>query len=156
MPSWSLCTAFASLVAITEAQPQCFEAYECIFHHNIGGTKYSWDLHQLCRPPGSEYAFNDSAQLEAYSFNICGNTSAVCAPGYDEYVTQGSAVQITGDWNQQVDCSVLVSAVVVVCNYLPSCFAAIVSALYAREPTHLVRCLCMRYSESLHRTGAGN
>jgi hypothetical protein len=84
--------AAAALVA-----SQCLEKYACIFHHDIGGSEYSWDLHQLCRAPGSEYFFNSSVTNQLLSFNICGNTSATCAPGYPMYNTHGNAVQFLYD-----------------------------------------------------------
>jgi hypothetical protein len=81
------------------ADAQCFEKYECIFHHVVGGTEYSWDLHQLCRPPGAEYSFSNATESPniVTSFNICGNTSAVCSPGYPLYDSHGVAVQFIYD-----------------------------------------------------------
>jgi hypothetical protein len=100
----SLRLAAAALVAST-AFAQCFEKYQCIFHHDIKGTEYSWDLHQLCKPAGAEYFFNDSVNNHITSFNICGNTSAVCAPGYALYDTHGVAIQYTLDkLNPPPDC----------------------------------------------------
>jgi hypothetical protein len=88
-------TAASLLLSLTTAQ-QCFEKYQCIFHHDVGGQEYSWDMHQLCRPAGQEYTF-----LDAYNhttvFNVCGMASQVCSPGYNLYDSVGVAIQSWGD-----------------------------------------------------------
>ena len=82
-----------SLLAIAAAQPKnCFEKYQCIFHHNVGSTEYSWDMHQLCQGPGSEYSFTTSGNQTVW-FNICGNTSQLCTPTNPLYDSIGVAVQ---------------------------------------------------------------
>ena len=86
----------ALAVGKAAAQDQCFEKYQCTFHHNVGTTEYSWDLHQLCRGPGQEYAYVDS-QNQTYSLNICGNTSSICAPNYPLYDSVGVAVKTWTD-----------------------------------------------------------
>jgi len=94
--------AAAALGAASVAgQAQCFEPYQCVFHHNVGSTEYSWDLHTLCRGPGSEYSYVDS-QNHTYSFNVCGNTSTICAPNYPLYDSHGVAVQT---WTSAPACS---------------------------------------------------
>lgn len=74
------------------AASQCFENWACTFHHNVANVEYSWDLHTLCREAGTEYTYVDS-QNHSYSFNICGNTSTICAPNYPLYGSHGVAVQ---------------------------------------------------------------
>lgn len=83
------------------SQAQCFENYQCIFHHSIGSNEYSWDMHQLCRGPGSEYVYTDPLN-HTFNFNICGNTSQICAPieqgnAYPLYDSHGVAVQTWTD-----------------------------------------------------------
>lgn len=78
--------------ALVAAQAQCFEKYQCIFHHNVGSQEYSWDMHQLCRGPGNEYSVLTASNQTVW-FNICGNTSQICAPKYTLYDSHGVAVQ---------------------------------------------------------------
>ena len=85
-----------ALCAAQVSAQQCFEKYQCVFHHDIAGTEYSWDLHTLCRGPGAEYSFTDSTN-HTISFNICGNTSTICAPAYPQYDSIGVAVQTWTD-----------------------------------------------------------
>lgn len=49
-------------------------------------------MHQLCKPAGQEYTFSNS-QNHTFSFNICGNTSMICSPGWPLYDSRGVAVQ---------------------------------------------------------------
>jgi len=81
-----------ALVATAAAQGQCFEKYQCIFHHDVNGQEYSWDLHQLCQQSGAGYVYNAPFNT-TYNFNICGNTSTVCSPGWTMYNSHGAAVQ---------------------------------------------------------------
>lgn len=93
----SVLRASAAALVASFAAAQCYEKYQCIFHHDIANKEYSWDLHQLCKPAGGEYFINDTANNHITSFNICGNTSAICAPGYALYDTHGVAIQYTYD-----------------------------------------------------------
>lgn len=84
--------AIAIAISAVSAQDQCFERYQCTFHHDVNGQEYSWDMHQLCRGPGNEYSYIDPLN-HSYSFNICGMTSTICAPSYPMYDSHGVAVQ---------------------------------------------------------------
>jgi len=90
----------AGLVSATVAQ-QCFEKYQCIFHHDVNGVEYSWDMHQLCQSSGPGYVFNAPFN-NTFNFNICGNTSLVCSPGWTMYSSRGTAVQF---WEPNPPCT---------------------------------------------------
>ena len=90
--------AAVALVGVAAAQPtsNCFEKYQCVFHHDVNGKELSWDLHQLCRE-NNDYRQPDSVGHITF-FNICGNATQLCAPGHPTYDTHGVAVQlIAGD-----------------------------------------------------------
>ena len=79
-------------VAAAQAGKNCFEKYQCIFHHDVNGQELSWDLHQLCHED-FDYTMSDQSGHTTH-FKICGNASQTCAPGYETYDTHGVAVQI--------------------------------------------------------------
>ena len=79
-------------VAAAQAGKNCFEKYQCIFHHDVNGQELSWDLHQLCHED-FDYTMADQSGHTTH-FKICGNASQTCAPGYETYDTHGVAVQI--------------------------------------------------------------
>jgi hypothetical protein len=47
---------------------------------DASGKPWSFDFTRLYRKAGSEYAFADAARNMTYNLNICGYTSATCAP----------------------------------------------------------------------------
>jgi hypothetical protein len=87
-----------ALVAMPLAQAQgnvCFENYQCYFHHNVNDLEWSWDLSTLCQTdPANEYTFiQPAAYNQTFKFNVCGNTTSVCANGVKEYQSHGVAIQ---------------------------------------------------------------
>jgi hypothetical protein len=130
----------SALPSPTTAPPpppeQCFENHECIFHHVVGGTEYSWDLHQLCRPPGAEYSYNDTGGHLTY-FNVCGNTSVVCSPGYSLYHSHGVAVQVFSEFPTPV-CDPKSPQCTDFDNNIPTCCTTVCSVLVRSDMITLV------------------
>lgn len=92
-------------VAVVSAG-QCLERYQCIFHSDVGGSEYSWDLSGLCRTDAGrgEYsvALGHSPTVDGQwlAFNICGNTTSICAddPTKQLYTSRGAVVQYIDGW----------------------------------------------------------
>lgn len=90
--SMQLLRAFSFVLVASFVSAQCFEKYQCMFFHTLNDVEYKWDLHQLCRESGPGYIANDTANSVTH-FNICGNSSAVCAPSHAVYDSHGVAVR---------------------------------------------------------------
>jgi hypothetical protein len=107
MLSRSAALALGATTALVAAQ-RCLDKYQCMFHHDYNGVEYSWDLHTLCKDgpyltepasavgtPATDYVWTNQAG-QNFTFNICGNASAVCAwdPVQAEYNSRGVVVQV--------------------------------------------------------------
>ena len=118
MPGFAI-RSLAASVLVAAVAGNCFEKYQCIFHHDINGQEYSWDLHQLCHENG-DYVNADANGGHSTFFNICGNASQVCAPGYPTFDTHGVAVQLDTSSDAPI-CNETAKACVDYDTGLPTC-----------------------------------
>jgi hypothetical protein len=102
--------ALCATAALVAAERRCLDQYHCVFQRAINGVAYGWDFHTLCKDgpyqtdpvsavgtPGSDYVWTNY-DGQNYTFNICGNSSAVCSwdPNEPEYQSRGVVVQVRG------------------------------------------------------------
>ena len=66
--TWSALVAAAAVMGVASGL-QCLEKYQCMFHHDINGQEYSWDMHSLC----DDYTITNRGN-QNFSFSVCGNS----------------------------------------------------------------------------------